>query len=242
MFNRSLILAAFATLALSLPTSLWAQNEVVAAPQANSPEPIGYLLGHSIGGQLRQSGFKAGDFQIDSMIAGINEGLQGKEFALSDEVLQQAEAKIQALLRARQPELRARQQQMLAQQRERGEQFLVENAKREGIKVLDGGVQYQVVKSGDGASPGPSDRVSVHYTGTLTSGEVFDSSVQRGQPLTIPVNGVIPGWQMALKKMKVGDKWVLYIPSKLGYGERGSPPAIGPNEVLIFEVELLGIE
>ena len=98
------------------------------------------------------------------------------------------------------------------------------------------------MKAGNGATPKPTDTVSVHYTGKLIDGTVFDSSVQRGQPASFQVNQVIQGWQMALQKMKVGDKWMLYIPSDLAYGERGSAGAIGPNEVLVFEVELLGVQ
>ena len=98
-----------------------------------------------------------------------------------------------------------------------------------------------MVKEGEGASPTAEDTVAVHYTGKLTNGEVFDSSVERGQPAKFPVGRVIQGWQMALQKMKVGSKWMLYIPPELAYGENGSPPKIGPNEVLVFEVELLEI-
>lgn len=235
MFKRSLLPAVVLTVVLSLPLSLQAQDEVIAAPGATSPDPVGYLVGHSIGGQLRSNGFKAGDFPIESLIAGITDGLGDKEFAIPEAALREAEAKIQTLLRAR-------QEQMSAEQKQRGVKFLAENAKKEGVKVLDGGVQYKVLKAGEGATPAPTDTVSVHYTGTLITGEVFDSSVQRGQPATFPVNRVIQGWQMALQKMKVGDKWMLYIPSDLAYGERGSPGGIGPNEVLIFEVELLGIQ
>ncbi len=120
--------------------------------------------------------------------------------------------------------------------------YLAANAKKEGVKTLQGGVQYKVIKAGDGPSPGPTETVKVHYTGKLINGTTFDSSVERGQPATFQVNQVIKGWQMALQQMKVGSKWMLYIPSDLAYGERGSQGAIGPNEVLVFEVELLAIQ
>ena len=106
----------------------------------------------------------------------------------------------------------------------------------------DSGIQFKELKAGTGASPKVTDTVRVHYTGTLTNGTKFDSSVDRGQPATFPLNRVIQGWQIAIAKMKVGAKWIIYIPSDLAYGAQGSPPNIGPNEVLIFEVELLGIE
>ena len=122
-----------------------------------------------------------------------------------------------------------------------GEAFIAANAKKEGVKTTASGLQYKVIKTGTGASPKLTDTVKVHYHGTLIDGTVFDSSVQRGEPVTFPVNGVIPGWTEALQLMKVGDKWQLVIPAKLAYGEDGSGP-IGPNSVLIFEVELLDIE
>ncbi|MCL4137971.1 UNVERIFIED_CONTAM: hypothetical protein GTU68_042344 [Idotea baltica] len=135
----------------------------------------------------------------------------------------------------------AEQKKAGALNKEKGELWLKQNAKKEGVKEIEGGVQYKVLKAGKGGSPSESDTVRVHYTGTLTNGKEFDSSVKRGEPAEFRVGQVIKGWQMALQKMKVGDKWMLYIPSDLAYGERGSRGAIGPNEVLVFEVELLGI-
>jgi len=115
-------------------------------------------------------------------------------------------------------------------------------AKEDGVKTTASGLQYQVMKSGTGETPKLSDTVKVHYHGTLIDGTVFDSSVQRGEPITFPVSGVIPGWVEALQMMKVGDKWKLFIPAKLAYGDHSPTPAIPPNSPLIFEVELLGIE
>jgi FKBP-type peptidyl-prolyl cis-trans isomerase FklB len=129
-----------------------------------------------------------------------------------------------------------------ATKRDAGEAFLAENAKKEGVKTTASGLQYKVIKSGTGESPKPTDTVKVHYHGTLIDGTVFDSSVQRGEPISFPVTGVIPGWVEALQLMKVGDKWQLFIPAKLAYGARSPSPLIGPNSTLIFEVELLGIE
>ena len=123
-----------------------------------------------------------------------------------------------------------------------GTAFLTANAGKEGVITTASGLQYKVIKSGTGESPKLTDTVKVHYQGTLIDGTIFDSSIQRGQPISFPVNRVIPGWTEALQLMKVGDKWQLFIPAKLAYGDQSPSPAIPPNSVLIFEVELLGIE
>lgn len=133
------------------------------------------------------------------------------------------------------PEIAAQQQPL-----ERGREFLAENGKRPGVVTTESGLQYEVLASGDGATPGPTDLVTTHYHGTLIDGSVFDSSVERDQPMEFPVDGVIAGWTEALQLMRVGDKWKLYVPSELAYGGRGNI-GIGPHSVLIFEVELLGV-
>ena len=123
---------------------------------------------------------------------------------------------------------------------QRGVAFLAENGKRANVTTTSSGLQYEVLASGTGDQPGPADQVTTHYHGTFIDGGVFDSSVQRGEPIEFPVNGVIQGWQEALQLMRVGDKWKLYVPSDLAYGSSGTP-GIGPDETLIFEVELLGV-
>ena len=125
---------------------------------------------------------------------------------------------------------------------DKGKNFLMENAKKEGVTSLASGLQYEVITEGNGPSPGPTDKVTTHYHGTLINGTVFDSSVERGQPASFAVNGVIMGWQEALQLMKVGSKWRLFVPHTLAYGERGAGGAIGPYETLIFEVELISID
>ena len=125
---------------------------------------------------------------------------------------------------------------------ETGADFLAQNAKKQGITVTDSGLQYEVIQSGEGLSPSRTDRVTVHYRGTLVDGREFDSSYKRGKPATFPLNRVITGWTEGLQLMKEGDKWRLFIPSNLGYGSRGAGDLIGPNETLIFEVELLKIQ
>jgi FKBP-type peptidyl-prolyl cis-trans isomerase FklB len=124
----------------------------------------------------------------------------------------------------------------------KGEAFLAQNKTQPGVITLPDGLQYKVIQDGSGPKPSGNDIVSVHYSGTLIDGTEFDSSYRRGEPASFPVNGVIPGWTEALKMMRTGSTWMLYIPASLAYGERGAPPVIGPNETLIFKVELLGIE
>ncbi|MCB9261415.1 MAG: FKBP-type peptidyl-prolyl cis-trans isomerase [Flavobacteriales bacterium] len=122
-----------------------------------------------------------------------------------------------------------------------GSEWLAENAKKDGVISLPSGLQYKVIKQGSGAVAADGDQVSAHYTGKLIDGKIFDSSVERGEPLTIGVNQVIRGWTEALKMMPEGSKWELYIPYNLAYGERGSPPAIPPYSTLIFEIELIDV-
>ena len=124
---------------------------------------------------------------------------------------------------------------------EEGVAYLAENSTKEGVTTTESGLQYEVLSKGEGSSPTPQDNVTVHYTGTLTDGTVFDSSVERGEPATFGVSQVIPGWTEALQLMSVGDKFRLVIPSELAYGQRGSGAKIAPNSTLVFEVELLKI-
>ena len=124
---------------------------------------------------------------------------------------------------------------------EEGEKFLEDNKKRNNVITLESGLQYEILKSGEGPKPSLEDQVTTHYHGTLIDGTVFDSSVERGQPATFPVGGVIKGWTEALQLMSVGSKWKLFVPYNLAYGERGAGPQIGPYTTLIFEVELIKI-
>ena len=236
MYRPVLAIAAVAMMSM---TALSQDQPSKDAPAENGDAsaqqiPIGYFLGLSIGQQLRQQGLQQGDFDTDSFVSGVTDAISGKKLEYSNEQIQEVARRLQKLVNDRFDD-------RMAEIRAKGEEWLKENAKKEGVKELAGGLQYKVLKEGDGGSPTPSDNVRVHYTGKLINGEVFDSSVQRGEPAEFVVGQVIKGWQMALQKMQVGDKWMLYIPPELAYGERGSSPAIGPNEVLIFEVELLDI-
>ena len=135
--------------------------------------------------------------------------------------------------------LRSFMQQKENDNQKAGEEFLAENGKRENIVTLPSGLQYEIIKQGDGPKPSANNTVTCHYHGTTIKGEVFDSSVKRGQPASFPLNAVIKGWTEALQLMPTGSKWKLFIPSQLAYGSRGVSREIGPNSTLIFEVELI---
>ncbi len=179
------------------------------------------------------------EIEVDAFSQGLADGLGDGEPKLTDAELRET---LMAFQQQMQQKMTARMARQAEENTNAGAAFLTENKKREGVTTRESGLQYEVIQAGEGtAKPSETDVVQVHYTGQLTDGTVFDSSVQRGQPATFPVNRVIAGWTEALQLMTVGSKWRIVIPSDLAYGERGSPPRIGPNAVLVFEVELLGI-
>ncbi|HUR40895.1 MAG TPA: FKBP-type peptidyl-prolyl cis-trans isomerase [Verrucomicrobiae bacterium] len=200
------------------------------------PQKFGYSIGVDIGTSLKQV---KGEVDLDALVAGLRETMDGKEPRLTDEVREQVKADITRKLQQKQMEDRVAK---AAAAKATGEKFLADNAKREGVKTTASGLQYETLTEGTGAAPKTSDKVKVHYKGTLIDGTEFDSSYSRGQPVEFPLGNVIPGWTEGLQLMKVGGKSKLYIPSNLAYGERGAGQKIGPNETLIFEVELLDIE
>jgi len=198
-----------------------------------------YAIGYRSGEQL---GAQASDLDTEALIAGLRHGMTGEEELLMDE-----DAMDEAIMAYQQRQTQRHDEESAAAgdaNREAGENYRAENAERDEVTVLDSGLQYEVLESGDddAASPGPNDIVVAHYHGTLVDGTVFDSSVERGEPASFPLNQVIEGWQQALVEMRVGDKWRIVIPPELGYGDRGAGQHIGPGATLIFEVELLDIE
>jgi FKBP-type peptidyl-prolyl cis-trans isomerase FklB len=205
-------------------------------PDLKDPKQrISYAIGTDIG-----SGMKRQELDIDpkAMAAGLADAFSGKP-ALTDEEIKQTLNDFRTQMTAK---LEAKQKTEGAANIKKGEDFLAANSKKEGVKTTASGLQYKAIKSGTGKTPKASDTVKVHYHGTLIDGTVFDSSVDRGEPISFPVGGVIPGWTEALQLMKEGDKWQIVLPSKIAYGEQGAGPKIGPNSVLVFEVELLAIE
>ena len=197
----------------------------------NQKDKISYIIGRDMATNLQKQGIT---IEAEAFMQGVKEVLAGQASRLSASDVQQA-------MMALQQELGQRQSSAGAAAKKAGEDFLAENKKKEGIKTLPSGLQYEVLKEGSGKSPSASDKVTTHYHGTLIDGTVFDSSYERGQPATFPVNGVISGWTEALQLMKEGSKWRLYLPSELAYGTQGAGGSIGPNETLIFDVELLSV-
>ncbi len=198
-------------------------------------EKLSYALGMDIGGSMKS---QAIDIDPDTFAKGVKDVVEGNKALLTNEEFQATMEKFQKKMVAKQ----ADQGKIIAETNKvEGDQFLAENRKKEGVVTTDSGLQYIVLEEGSGDSPKLEDTVSVHYKGALINGTEFDSSYKRNQPATFPVNGVIPGWTEALQLMKVGAKWKVFIPSDIGYGERGAGQQIGPNSTLIFEVELISI-
>ena len=212
-----------------------AAKPATSTPAASAPalktqlDSVAYSIGLSVGGSLKAQGLAA--VNTDLLLKGIKETLAGSSALLTPE---QANQCIQEYFQEQ--ATRAGREN-----KEKGEKFLTENKKRAGVQTTESGLQYEVMKMGEGPKPSATDRIKAHYHGTLVDGTVFDSSVERGEPVEFPVNGVIPGWQEALQLMPVGSKWKLYLPSQIAYGERAAGPTIGPNSALVFEVELLEI-
>ena len=195
-------------------------------------QKLSYTMGQQIGSGIQQDKL---DVETESLVLGLTHSLNGDASLLSP-------AEMQAVIEAFQKEMQEKANEVKNGNADKGIQFLEDNLSTEGVKVLESGLQYIVINQGDGEKPKATDTVDVHYEGTLINGTVFDSSIKRGEPATFPVNGVIPGWQEALQLMEVGTKWKVFIPSTLAYGEQGAGGAIGPNETLIFEMELLAIK
>lgn len=203
----------------------------------STKEKVSYCIGVETARNLRQQ-FADMDFQC--LVNGLQDALQGETPKLSIEEIQTILTSLKKQIESQQ---RQNYMQVASENKQRGEAFLAENRDKEGIIVLPSGLQYKILGTGPEEAPHPTllDVVSIHYRGSFIDGRVFDSSYQRGQPAALPVNRAILGWSEALQKMKVGDKWQIFVPSYLAYGEVGFEQAIGPNVTLIFEVELLGI-
>jgi FKBP-type peptidyl-prolyl cis-trans isomerase FklB len=222
-----------------------------ATPESPAPtalksdkEKMSYAIGVNWGTQLKNINL---DLDMESLFQGMRDVVSGHKLALSPQEIQATLQKTQADVRQKQQE---RMKEMTARMREMGEKnkvegpkFLEENKKKEGVVTLPSGLQYKVLKEGAGKLPGPTDTVTAAYRGMFIDGTPFDSSDRNGDlVVALDSPNIIPGMKEALKMMKVGSKWMVFIPPELAYKEQGAPPVVGPNAVLIFEVELLGIK
>jgi len=217
------------------------KQEVVAQQPQTLTEIISYALGANIGDGLSQNLRQYG-IQVDWEFVklGLGEAAAGRN-QFSQEQMQAAFAQLDELAAASQKVQEAEQNVLYEKNKAEQNAWLEKNKKEKGVITTPSGLQYKVITLGKGAKPTATDKVKVHYHGTLIDGTVFDSSVQRGEPISFPLNGVIAGWTEGVQLMPVGSKFIFYIPSELGYGERGAGGMIGPGATLIFEVELLGI-
>ncbi|WP_193072842.1 FKBP-type peptidyl-prolyl cis-trans isomerase [Pseudomonas sp. FME51] len=222
-----------ASIALSVITLVGCSEK---EPELTTPiQQASYGIGLNMGQSLLQDGLD--DIDTQALALGMQDALSGTEARVDEADLMTAFAELQTRAEERATTLNT-------ETLEANTAFLAENAEREGVITTESGLQYEVIESGaaDGAQPKASDVVSVHYEGKLTDGTVFDSSLSRGEPVDLPVGGVIPGWVEALQMMRVGDKWKVTVPSDMAYGAGSPSPIIPPNSILVFEMELLGIQ
>lgn len=199
-------------------------------------DSVSYAIGANIGNSFRMDSL---DLDLDLVLAGMSDKMTSENAKLTEEELAAVLERFQQTMQEK------KQQQFMGVSEEntrKGKEFLSKNRAEEGVKETASGLQYKVIKQGTGRTPKETETVKVHYHGTLINGKVFDSSKERGEPIEFPLNRVIRGWTEGLQLMQEGSIYMLYIPSELAYGARGQGTAIGPNETLIFEVELLEIK
>jgi FKBP-type peptidyl-prolyl cis-trans isomerase len=219
----------------TLVAAVLVAGAALAAELETDAQKLGYIIGMDIGKSLKQQGT---EIDLDSLFEAIQATYRDEPLAMTPE---QAASIREEFIAERRAEAEAERSSQAATNAAAGDKFLLENRNVEGVKVTDSGLQYKVIEMGEGAKPAATDTVTVHYRGTLLSGEEFDSSYSRNQPMTFQLDQVIPGWTEGVQLMPVGSKFMFYIPPNLAYGPNGGGP-IGPNATLVFEVELLGIE
>jgi FKBP-type peptidyl-prolyl cis-trans isomerase FklB len=199
-------------------------------------DKISYAIGVNIGKDLKSRGV---EIDTAKLLKGIQDSQSGGKLMLTDEEMQKLMTDLRSEMEKKETE---KNMAIGEENKKEGDAFLVQNKTKEGIKTTASGLQYKIITAGTGPKPALTDTVTTHYRGTLIDGTEFDSSYKRNEPVSFPVNGVIKGWTEALQLMSVGSKWQLFIPSELAYGARGAAGVIGPNETLIFEVELISIQ
>ena len=216
---------------LILPVLLISASFLNASELKTDKDKLSYIFGVQVGQGLRAEGV---ELEMDAFTSGIQDMLDGNEPQIG-------QATAEKLVSAYQEKKQLEIAEISAKKQNESATFLANNAKNDGFVVTATGLQYKILEEGKGKSPTSEDKVIAHYTGKLLDGTVFDSSHDRGEPATFPVSGVIKGWQEALPMMKVGGKWQIVVPANLAYGDRGVGNLIGPNETLIFDIELVSI-
>jgi len=206
--------------------------------EASLIEKVSLVFGYNAIGKMASDMKRQGlDLNMEQVVAGAQMAADGKDLGMSREEVSRLVTSLQGIMREKQTKML---EEAAAKNKAEGEAFLAENEKKEGVKKLENGVQYEILKQGEGATPKPTDQVKLHYHGTTTDGKVFDSSVDKGQPIVNSASKFVKGFSAAIQAMPVGSKWRVTIPSDLAYGMRGPGP-IGPNRTLNFEIELLEI-
>jgi FKBP-type peptidyl-prolyl cis-trans isomerase FklB len=222
---------------LSFSVAACQQGDIKKADLKTQKDKVSYSIGLDIGKTMKRQSIEV---EPKALLQGIKDALA------KDSLYLLTDAEIQEVMTNWQKDMMAKQTAKMKEEgdknKKEGEAFLAQNKTKSGVKTTASGLQYKVITAGNGATPKPEDKVKCNYRGTLLNGTEFDNSYKRGEPIVFPVKGVIKGWTEALQMMKVGDKWQLFIPSDLAYGEQGAGQTIPPNSTLIFEVELLGIE
>ncbi|HEY7907168.1 MAG TPA: FKBP-type peptidyl-prolyl cis-trans isomerase [Wenzhouxiangella sp.] len=224
-------------LALATALMLGSVHTLVLANELETPEDrLSYTIGMDIGQSLGEQDMT---LDVDLLVAGLRAAYAGEETLLTQE---EALAEREAFMERRQAEMAQAMSREAEANLAEGQAFLAENAQNEDVQVTDSGLQYRVIEPGEGVQPLATDRVTVHYRGTLINGTEFDSSYARDEPATFALNQVIPGWTEGVQLMREGATYQFFIPADLAYGSEGRPGPIGPNATLIFDVELLSVE
>ena len=214
------------------PSTVADEQSLIQTDQQMVSYTLGYQIGGQLAAQIREGGL---DLDHDAFAQAIVDVLLGRPPAMTS-------AQMEAALEMLQQQQNARRITATETGQSRGQAFQVEYSQRQGVVATASGLQYRVIETGEGRSPGPADTVVVHYVGQLIDGTEFDSSRGRGTPATFSLGGIIPGWQEALQLMREGDIWEVVIPSELAYGAQGAGGSIGPNETLVFEIELISVK
>lgn len=220
----------------TLVATMVASTAACAEELKNDKDKLSYALGAQIGGDLKRNQIEV---DVDTFVRALRDAVAGNKLSMSEEEMRTTMQNFQTTMRQKQT---AMMQEMAEKNKKASDAFLAENKKKEGVVTRPSGIQYKVITQGKGKKPGPKDTVVAHYTGTLIDGTKFDSSQDRGQPATFPLDGVIKGWQEVMPLMPTGSKWQVVIPPELAYGPRGAGPQIGPNQALIFDIELLEVQ